>query len=97
MILHKKIYIKARATPKVVAAFAESSEFDKILIYLITPECSRTMQLTQVQFCWEILRNTRKWEDDLQSKCHVPAAGEDANSGDAAGAAAAAASQGDYA
>ncbi|KAH8498737.1 hypothetical protein H0E87_017605 [Populus deltoides] len=28
-----KIYIKARATPKVVAAFAERREFDKILIY----------------------------------------------------------------
>ncbi|XP_052626753.1 clathrin heavy chain 1-like [Lactuca sativa] len=28
-----KIYIKARATPKVVAAFAERKEFDKILIY----------------------------------------------------------------
>ncbi|KAG6533335.1 hypothetical protein ZIOFF_007202 [Zingiber officinale] len=28
-----KIYIKARATPKVVAAFAEKREFDKILIY----------------------------------------------------------------
>lgn len=28
-----KIYIKARATPKVVAAFAERGEFDKILIY----------------------------------------------------------------
>ncbi|KAK4257713.1 hypothetical protein QN277_007270 [Acacia crassicarpa] len=28
-----KIYIKARATPKVVAAFAERWEFDKILIY----------------------------------------------------------------
>ena len=59
-----KIYIKARATPKVVADFAESSEFDKILMYSITPDCSRMMQLTQVQFCWEILRNTRKWEDD---------------------------------
>lgn len=28
-----KVYIKARATPKVVAAFAERREFDKILIY----------------------------------------------------------------
>ncbi|KAG6523396.1 hypothetical protein ZIOFF_013253 [Zingiber officinale] len=28
-----KIYIKARVTPKVVAAFAERREFDKILIY----------------------------------------------------------------
>jgi len=28
-----KIYIKARATPKVVAAFAERREFDKILVY----------------------------------------------------------------
>jgi hypothetical protein len=28
-----KIYIKARATPKVVSAFAERREFDKILIY----------------------------------------------------------------
>ncbi|KAL5985732.1 hypothetical protein ACLOJK_027719 [Asimina triloba] len=28
-----KIFIKARATPKVVAAFAERREFDKILIY----------------------------------------------------------------
>ena len=28
-----KIYIKARATPKVVATFAERREFDKILIY----------------------------------------------------------------
>ncbi|KAI9128078.1 hypothetical protein K1719_001071 [Acacia pycnantha] len=28
-----KIYIKARAIPKVVAAFAERKEFDKILIY----------------------------------------------------------------
>lgn len=28
-----KIYIKARSTPKVVAAFAERREFDKILIY----------------------------------------------------------------
>ena len=28
-----KIHIKARATPKVVAAFAERREFDKILIY----------------------------------------------------------------
>ncbi|KAI9075678.1 hypothetical protein K1719_042375 [Acacia pycnantha] len=28
-----KIYIKVRATPKVVAAFAERKEFDKILIY----------------------------------------------------------------
>ncbi|GAV85375.1 Clathrin domain-containing protein/Clathrin_H_link domain-containing protein, partial [Cephalotus follicularis] len=28
-----KIYIKARATPKVVAAFAERKEFDKILVY----------------------------------------------------------------
>ncbi|CAL9044685.1 unnamed protein product [Musa banksii] len=28
-----KIYIKARCTPKVVAAFAERREFDKILIY----------------------------------------------------------------
>nr|KAJ0206742.1 hypothetical protein LSAT_V11C500279160 [Lactuca sativa] len=28
-----KIYIKARATPKVVAAFVERREFDKILIY----------------------------------------------------------------
>nr|GEZ00807.1 clathrin heavy chain 1-like [Tanacetum cinerariifolium] len=28
-----KIYMKARATPKVVAAFAERREFDKILIY----------------------------------------------------------------
>ena len=28
-----QIYIKARATPKVVAAFAERREFDKILIY----------------------------------------------------------------
>ncbi|KAJ0021343.1 hypothetical protein Pint_32516 [Pistacia integerrima] len=28
-----KIYVKARATPKVVAAFAERKEFDKILIY----------------------------------------------------------------
>ncbi|XP_039016474.1 clathrin heavy chain 1-like [Hibiscus syriacus] len=28
-----KIYVKARATPKVVAAFAERREFDKILIY----------------------------------------------------------------
>ncbi|KAL6580329.1 Clathrin heavy chain 2 [Orobanche minor] len=28
------IYIKARAKPKLVAAFAECREFDKILIYL---------------------------------------------------------------
>ena len=28
-----KIYIKARVTPKVVSAFAERREFDKILIY----------------------------------------------------------------
>ncbi|KAK2982510.1 hypothetical protein RJ640_026353 [Escallonia rubra] len=28
-----KIYVKARATPKVVAAFAERREFDKILVY----------------------------------------------------------------
>ena len=28
-----KIYIKARATPIVVAAFAERREFDKIMIY----------------------------------------------------------------
>lgn len=28
-----KIFIKARVTPKVVAAFAERREFDKILIY----------------------------------------------------------------
>ena len=28
-----KIYIKARATPKFVAAFTERREFDKILIY----------------------------------------------------------------
>lgn len=28
-----KIYIKARASPKVVAAFAQRQEFDKILIY----------------------------------------------------------------
>jgi hypothetical protein len=65
--LTQKIYIKARATPKVVADFAESSEFDKILMYSITPDCSRMMQLTQVQFCWEILRNTRKWEDDCRA------------------------------
>ncbi|KAL6554610.1 hypothetical protein OROHE_007633 [Orobanche hederae] len=29
-----KIYIKARAKPKLVASFAERREFDKILIYL---------------------------------------------------------------
>jgi len=28
-----KVYIKARATPKVIASFAEKGEFDKILIY----------------------------------------------------------------
>jgi hypothetical protein len=28
-----KIYIKARANPKVVAAFAERREFDKVLVY----------------------------------------------------------------
>lgn len=28
-----KIYIKARATPEVITAFAERKEFDKILIY----------------------------------------------------------------
>ena len=92
--LTQKIYIKARATPKVVADFAESSEFDKILMYSITPDCSRMMQLIQVQFCWEILEHAQVG-GRLQSKCHVPAAGEEANSGDAAGAAAAA-SQGDF-
>ena len=28
-----KVYIKSRATPKVIASFAERGEFDKILIY----------------------------------------------------------------
>ncbi|XP_044980861.1 clathrin heavy chain 1 isoform X1 [Hordeum vulgare subsp. vulgare] len=39
-----KIYIKARATPKVVAAFAERREFDKILIYSKQVYCVGTAE-----------------------------------------------------
>lgn len=45
-----KIYIKARATPKVVAAFAERREFDKILIYSkqVMEMCSASMIYVQI-------------------------------------------------
>ena len=42
-----KIYIKARATPKVVAAFAERREFDKILIY--------SKQVGFIESCFQML------------------------------------------
>jgi hypothetical protein len=51
-----KIYIKARATPKVVAAFAERREFDKILIYskqvteICFPSISRVFSVYLVKF-----------------------------------------------
>jgi hypothetical protein len=41
-----KIHIKARASPKVVAAFAQSQEFDKILIY------SKQVCTTQMIIVW---------------------------------------------
>lgn len=48
-----KIYIKARATPKVVAAFAERREFDKILIY--SKQVSATYMLFGIPiFCLQI-------------------------------------------
>jgi len=43
-----KIYIKARATPKVVAAFAERREFDKILIYSKQVKQSHARSLNSV-------------------------------------------------
>ncbi|KAK7259729.1 hypothetical protein RIF29_25342 [Crotalaria pallida] len=44
-----KIYIKARATPKVVVAFAERREFDKILIY--SKQCI-LLGLYYQTLCW---------------------------------------------
>ena len=51
-----KIYIKARATPKVVAAFAERREFDKILIYSKQVECFGT-----VKSCFQLLYPCSIW------------------------------------
>lgn len=51
-----KIYIKARVTPKVVAAFAERREFDKILIYskqvctVVKPEAELVKVLINCQW-----------------------------------------------
>lgn len=53
-----KIYIKARATPKVVAAFAERREFDKILIY--SKQVSDTQNLTHLGFFAGFFHGTLK-------------------------------------
>lgn len=45
-----KIYIKARATPKVVAAFAERREFDKILIYSKQVSCVLFVAISHLFF-----------------------------------------------
>lgn len=47
-----KIYIKARATPKVVAAFAERREFDKILIY--SKQVRKCFYVAMVSKCFRI-------------------------------------------
>lgn len=56
-----KIYIKARATPKVVAAFAERREFDKILIYskqvYIFLYSFNYLNLFKIIFCQNLLLN----------------------------------------
>ncbi|KAL5647944.1 hypothetical protein ACJX0J_042299, partial [Zea mays] len=44
-----KIYIKARATPKVVAAFAERREFDKILIYSKQGAVNFALMMSQME------------------------------------------------
>lgn len=50
-----KIYIKARATPKVVAAFAERREFDKILVYSKQVLCACINFLTLNMFYARVL------------------------------------------
>lgn len=45
-----KIYIKARASSKVVAAFAQRQEFDKILIY--------SKQVNVMKTCYNSLSDT---------------------------------------
>lgn len=59
-----KIYIKARATPKVVAAFAERREFDKILIYskqvTIYFYSFGCLKRFKIIFCQNLLLNHRR-------------------------------------
>lgn len=45
-----KIYIKAKVTPKVVAAFAERREFDKILIYSKQVNAMNSQLLQEIIF-----------------------------------------------